>query len=88
MKTYRERKEEILKQNPDLAKGMEITEKLIEEQIRENLTPISVLVQQLSTLLDTKKERKKEEILTWLKMNPNLLEAKNNIEVLRNICRL
>ena len=67
---------------------MEASERLVEEEIRNLISPYTELVKNLNILVDTKKTNKKGEILKWLLENPDTLKKLNkNIEHLINLVR-
>lgn len=69
--------------------GMEESEKCIEEVVRGLLSTYAGLTQTLGTILDTKKSRKRDDLLGYLESTPNLIpELKQNLQTLINIVRI
>lgn len=97
MKTYQEQKNEylnsILIENEDIYRarleGFEMAEKLIEGQIRNNISPLAGFLQTISQIVDTKKESKRESLLSLFSENHDQIKRlKDNINKLINIVRL
>ena len=91
MKTYRQKKQEYLSSgnNPLILEGMQISERLLEDSIRENLGPIANLLQSLRQITDTKKETRREELFEYLLGNPGTLDqVEKCIQTLINITRI
>lgn len=99
METYLEKKRKLIEtwKNSGLGEneiksrliGMSESEKFTEEVVRGLLTTYAGLTQTLGTILDTKKSRKKDDLLSYLENTPNLVpELKQNLQTLINIVRL
>ena len=93
-KTYQEQKNEYLMLLPEekraiIKEGMEVAEKLVEDQIRSQVSPLTQVLQSISQVIDTKKEEKKERLLEFFLGHRNMLgDLKAGIERLINIVRL
>ena len=86
--SYLKKKERYLGRSKEFKEGMEVSEKILEEEIRNLISPYTELVKNLNILMDTKKSDKKSEILKWLLENPDTLKKLNkNIDSLINIVR-
>lgn len=86
--SYLKKKEKYVSTSREFKKGMEASERLVEEEIRNLISPYTELVKNLNILVDTKKTNKKSEILKWLLENPDTLKKLNkNIEHLINLVR-
>jgi len=86
--SYLKKKERYLGRSKEFKEGMEVSEKILEEEVRNLIFPYTELVKNLNTLVDTKKSDKKGEILKWLLENPDTLKKLNkNIDSLINIVR-
>ena len=86
--SYLKKKERYLGRSKDFKEGMEVSEKILEEEVRNLISPYTELVKNLNILMDTKKSDKKSEILKWLLENPDTLKKLNkNIDSLINIVR-
>lgn len=86
--SYLKKKEKYINTSREFKEGMEASERLVEEEIRNIISPYTELVKNLNILVDTKKTNKKGEILKWLLENPDTLKKLNkNIEHLINLVR-
>lgn len=94
MKTYQEKKKDLISllSPADQELFLRVSgqvEGLIEEQIRNNISPLSLFLQSLSKLIDTKKDSVREDILNYLINNSDSLKTlKDNIGILINITRI
>lgn len=98
MKTYQELKSEYLKSKVETEnaiiyrarlEGFEMAEKLIEDQVRNNLGPLANFLQTVSQIIDTKKEEKRETLLAFLTDNQGTIKRlKEIMNKLINIARL
>lgn len=94
MKTYQEKKKDLINSLSPADQELFLrisgqVEGLIEEQIRNNISPLSLFLQSLSKLIDTKKDSVREDILNYLINNSDSLKTlKDNIGVLINITRV
>ena len=94
MKTYQEKKKDLINSLSPADQELFLrvsgqVEGLIEEQIRNNISPLSLFLQSLSKLIDTKKDSVREDILNYLINNSDSLKTlKDNIGTLINITRI
>lgn len=94
MKTYQEKKKDLINSLSPADQELFLhvsgqVEGLIEEQIRNNISPLSFFLQSLSKLIDTKKDSVREDILNYLINNSDSLKTlKDNIGILINITRV
>lgn len=94
MKTYQEKKKDLINSLSPADQELFLrvsgqVEGLIEEQIRNNISPLSLFLQSLSKLIDTKKDSVREDILNYLINNSDSLKTlKDNIGILINITRV
>lgn len=94
MKTYQEKKKDLINSLSPSDQELFLrvsgqVEGLIEEQIRNNISPLSLFLQSLSKLIDTKKDSVREDILNYLINNSDSLKTlKDNIGILINITRI
>lgn len=94
MKTYQEKKKDLINSLSPSDQELFLrvsgqVEGLIEEQIRNNISPLSLFLQSLSKLIDTKKDSVREDILNYLINNSDSLKTlKDNIGILINITRV
>lgn len=94
MKTYQEKKKDLINSLSPADQELFLrvsgqVEGLIEEQIRNNISPLSLFLQSLSKLIDTKKDSVREDILNYLINNSDSLKTlKDNIGILINITRI
>lgn len=93
-KTYQEKKKDLINSLSPADQELFLrvsgqVEGLIEEQIRNNISPLSFFLQSLSKLIDTKKDSVREDILNYLINNSDSLKTlKDNIGILINITRV
>lgn len=96
MKTYQEQKTNFIQSLCSrgltehevslILEGMSVSEKLLENCVRDNMEPYVSLVRALDTINDTKKESKKISVKEQI---PEILsKTRGNIEKLLNISRL
>ena len=81
------------KENKDLVRGREegmfFAEQNLEDEFREGLMPFANFLQTVATIIDTKKETKREELLNTLINNQSTIAAlKSNLRSLLNITRI
>lgn len=93
MKTYRQKKNEFLgslgAEHTLISEGMSVSEKFLEESIRENLGPLAGLLQTLRQISDTKKEIRREELMKFLLDSSGALDqVEMSIQTLINITRI
>ena len=94
MKTYQEKKKDLINSLSPADQELFLrvsgqVEGLIEEQIRNNISPLSFFLQSLSKLIDTKKDSVRGDILNYLINNSDSLKTlKDNIGILINITRV
>lgn len=70
-------------------RGMSAAESLLEGEIREIIGPYTELVRNLNTIVSTKNQATRDEILKWILENPETINKLNkNIDNLINIVRL
>lgn len=86
--SYLKKKEKYQGKSKDFLDGMSVSENILEEEVRNLISPYTELVKNLNILIDTKKVDKRKEILNWLLENPETLKKLNkNIDTLINIVR-